>query len=241
MKKTVASLFTAGLLACSAGLALADGIPTAANIAEAPIGGNEWRGFYVSAAIGYSKGESEVYVDPNSEGLDPDGVTGTLGLGYDIMLRENLLVGVLADYTFGELDDKFDLGTGIFSKWDLDDTWAVGGRIGTFIHKDLLLYGTAGYTRTELTVSNAGGSASEDLDGFFVGAGLERLICNNLYLKGEYRYSHFEDIDGVTDPALNGCGPGVGCDFEQENETHSIRLGVAYKFGARQEEAVPLK
>jgi opacity protein-like surface antigen len=64
---------------------------------------------------------------------------------------------------------------------------------------------------------------------------------NNLYLKAEYRYSHFEDNDGVTDPALNGCGAGVGCDFEQENETHSIRIGAAYKFGARQEEAAPLK
>ena len=241
MKKTVASLFTAGLLACSAGLALADGMPTAANIAEAPIGGNEWRGFYVSAALGYSSGDSDVTVGPFSSGVDPDGVTGTVGLGYDIMLRENLLIGVLADYTFGELDDDFSLNNGPSTKWSLEDTWAIGGRIGTFIHKDLLLYGTAGYTRTELTLSRAGQSASEDLDGFFVGAGLERLICNNLYLKAEYRYSHFEDIDGVTDPALNGCGAGVGCDFEQENETHSIRLGVAYKFGARQEEAVPLK
>ena len=236
MKKTVASLFTAGLLACSAGLALADGMPTAANIAEAPIGGNEWRGFYVSAAVGYSSGDSELFVDPNSVSIDPDGVTGTVGLGYDIMVRDSILLGVLADYTFGELDDKFTLA-GTPGTWSLDDTWAVGGRIGTIIHKDLLLYGTAGYTRTELTLKTPTGKASEDLDGFFVGAGLERLICNNLYLKGEYRYSHFEDNDGVTDPP--GCG--TGCDFKQENETHSIRLGVAYKFGARQEEAVPLK
>ncbi len=84
------------------------------------------------------------------------------------------------------------------------------------------------------------GSASEDLDGFFVGAGLERLICNNLYLKGEYRYSHFEDIDGVTIPQARSAAA-LAATSKQENETHSIRLGVAYKFGARQEEAVPLK
>ena len=238
MKKTVARLLTAGLLACSAGIALADGIPTAANVAEAPYAGNnDWRGFYVSAAIGYSFGDADLRVGPDSTSIDPDGVTGTVGLGYDIMLRDNILIGVLADYTFGELDDDFTLA-GVGGKWKLDDTWAVGGRVGTFIHKDLLLYGTVGYTRTEFTLSNAAGSASEDLDGFFVGAGLERMLCNNLYLKGEYRYSDFEDLKGVTDPV--GCGGG-GCRFKEENDTHSIRLGVAYKFGGRREEAAPLK
>lgn len=235
MKKTVTRLLTAGLLACSAGMALADGIPSAANVMDAPIGANEWRGFYVSAAVGYNFGDADLTVGPNSTGIDPDGVTGTVGLGYDIVVRDNILLGVLADYTFGERDDDFTL-TGQPGSWSLDNTWAVGGRVGVLVHKDLLLYGTAGYTRTEFTFSNALGSASEDLDGFFVGAGLERLICNNLYLKGEYRFSSFEDIKGST---TTGCG--AACDFKQENNDHAVRLGIAYKFGARQEEPAPLK
>ncbi len=235
MKKTVARLLTAGLLACSAGIALADGIPTAANVAEAPIGANDWRGFFVSASIGYGFGNSSFEVGPNKADYDPDGFQGAVGLGYDFMVRDNWVLGVFTDYTFGEQDDKFTL-VGIDTKGELDDIWAVGGRAGVIIHKDLLLYGTVGYTRAEATLSNAAAKASEDIDGYFVGVGLERLLCSNLYLKGEYRYSDFED---VKDNTGGGCGP--ACDVKNENDDHSIRIGLAYKFGGRREEAAPLK
>ena len=99
-----------------------------------------------------------------------------------------------------------------------------------------MLYGTVGYTRAEATLSNAAAKASEDIDGYFVGVGLERLLCSNLYLKGEYRYSDFED---VKDNTGGGCGP--ACDVKNENDDHSIRIGLAYKFGGRREEAAPLK
>jgi outer membrane immunogenic protein len=151
------------------------------------------------------------------------------------VVRDNIVLGVFGDYTFGEQDDDFTL-SGIATKGELDDIWAVGGRAGIIVHKDLLLYGTVGYTQAELTLSNAAAKNKEDLDGYFVGVGLERLLCSNLYLKGEYRYSDFEDSTGTT---TGGCGG--SCDVKAENDDHSIRVGLAYKFGARAEEAVPLK
>lgn len=237
MKKTVSRLIAAGLFACSAGIALADGIPTAANVMDAPIGGNEWRGFYVSAAVGYGWGDSSFSVTPNTADYEPSGVIGAVGLGYDIMLRDSVLLGVFGDYTFGEQDDKFTLA-GIPTKGELDDTWAVGARLGFIVHRDLLLYGTVGYTSTELTLSNAAASESDNLDGFFVGAGLERLIHSNLYLRGEYRYSRYEDIK---DQVAAGGYCGGTCDLEIENEKHSLRIGLAYKFGRRDEAPAPLK
>lgn len=228
MKKTAVRLLTASLLAIGAGPASAGDIPSAAN---------NWNGIFVSASVGYGSADSKAFVEPNSDDYHPDGVTGTVGLGYDIMVRDTLLLGVFGDYTFGELDDGFNLN-GIPGEGTLDNTWAIGGRIGTIISKDLLVYGTVGYTRTDFTLGSPAGSATEELDGVFVGAGLERVIYNNLYLKGEYRYSHFEDASGITDPP--GCA-GNGCDFNFENDTHSIRVGLAYKFGGRREDAVPLK
>jgi len=35
-----------------------------------------------------------------------------------------------------------------------------------------------------------------NLDGFRVGAGLEYNISPTTYVKGEYRYSHYGDVDG---------------------------------------------
>ncbi|MDO9383805.1 MAG: outer membrane beta-barrel protein [Hyphomicrobiaceae bacterium] len=256
MKKTVARLLTAGLLACSAGVALADGIPSAANIAEAPIGGNEWRGFFVSASVGYGWSDSEQYadVDLGSDGIldgqfkksfEADGVLGAIGLGYDFTVRDNVVLGVFGDYTFGDLDDKYDTpAAGVILpgsvKAKYEDIWAVGARAGVIVHKDLLLFGTVGYTAAEFSAVNEGGKGKKDLDGYFVGAGLERLLCNNLYLKAEYRYSDYGSFSetAVNDP---GCGAACTTKVEFENEIHSVRVGLAYKFGARAEEAVPLK
>lgn len=235
MKKTVARLLTAGLLACSAGMALADGIPTAANIAEAPIGGNDWRGFFVSASVGYGFGDSSLQIGNFKSDFDPDGFQGAVGLGYDFMVRDNIVLGVFTDYTFGEQDDKFSLA-GVGFKSEIDDIWAIGGRAGVLVHKDLLLYGTVGYTSAEQRSSNElGDRDKQHLDGYFVGVGLERLLCTNLYLKGEYRFSDFGDDKST---AGGGCAT---CDVKNENEDHSIRVGLAYKFGGHREEAAPLK
>lgn len=255
MKKTVSRLIAAGLFACSAGIALADGIPTAANVMDAPIGGNEWRGFYVSAAVGYGWSDSSqnLEVDENSDGsidvadrasFEADGFLGAVGLGYDIMLRDHILIGAFADYSFGDLDDKYTIA-GVPVKATYEDIWAVGGRVGVIVHKDMLLYGTVGYTTTEFSARNPGGKGTEDLDGFFVGAGLERLLHHNLYLRAEYRYSNYDDVkvEEVVVGDTGKCGGPANCtvrtDFE--NEIHSIRVGLAYKFGAREEAPAPLK
>lgn len=235
MKKTVSRLIAAGLFACSAGIALADGIPTAANVMDAPIGGNEWRGFYISAAVGYGWSDSSHSIGDFSDNYEADGFQGAVGVGYDIMVRDNLLLGVFTDYTFGELDDKYSLaGEGFKGK--IDDIWAIGARAGVLVHKDLLVYGTVGYTSAELNGSNdLGDRDKDDLDGYFVGVGLERVLCSNLFLRGEYRYSDYgSDKETIT----VGC---IGCEDRVDNEIHSIRVGLAYKFGRREEAPAPLK
>lgn len=257
MKKTVTRLLTAGLLACSAGMALADGIPSAANVMDAPIGANEWRGFYVSAAVGYGWSDSSqsVAVDQLNDGtidgqfsksFEADGVVGTVGLGYDIVVRDNILLGVFGDYTFGDLEETFNTpANGIIPadsvKAKYEDIWAVGGRAGVLVHKDFLIYGTVGYTSADFSARNSGGTGKENLDGYFVGAGLERLLCNNLYLKAEYRFSDYGKFSNTEIVQSGGCA-GCKVKVDDEDEIHAVRVGLAYKFGGRAEEApAPLK
>jgi len=173
-----------------------------------------------------------------------DDFLGAVAVGYDMSMGNDLIFGVFGDFTFGEMSDRFVDSGGIALRASYDDVWAVGGRAGYVVNKDTMLYGTIGYTQADFTISNAGGSIQDDLNGYFLGAGLERKLCDNLFLKAEYRYSHYEDTnDREIVVGGGGCG-GASCDVatEIEHDMHTIRVGLAYKFGGRRETAmVPLK
>ena len=51
----------------------------------------------------------------------------------------------------------------------------------------------------EITSGNVTTTVTDksDLDGYRVGAGLEYNITPSAYVKGEYRYSHYGDLDGI--------------------------------------------
>lgn len=245
------SLLAAGILAMGASTAFADGIPVAGGVDAPIVESTDWRGFFISGSIGYGWGNTDLdtTVDQNpgpvfqgSGSGDNDGVIGAVGLGYDFPVGRGFVLGGFVDYTFGELDDRFTDDFGVNLKSSYDDVWAVGGRLGYVVHKDLLLYGTVGYTHAEFEIGNSGGKVSDDLDGYFVGVGLERKICDNIFLKGEYRYSDFDEtsISG-TSSSGGPCGGSCIIDQDIDHEIHSIRVGVAYKFGSRREEPAPLK
>lgn len=59
--------------------------------------------------------------------------------------------------------------------------------------------------------------ASPPPNGFFVGGGVEQVLSRNVSLKFEYRFSDYDDVTVA------------GTKFD--NEVHSVRLGVNYKFG----------
>lgn len=258
--RTTAGLAAVALLAFGAGAAQADGY-AASNVSDAPImvSDNDWSGFFISGSVGYGWGNTDVdvggIIDNGVDVLDivgkgdadPEGFLGSVGLGYDWTFGRGLVFGVFGDYTFGELDDKFDFrisepipATFGPVKAEYDDIWAVGVRAGYVIHKDLLLYGTVGYTAADFDLS---GEFSDDVDGYFVGAGLERKLHGGWYLKGEYRYSDLGDSKHSQTATGGGpCTP-TTCrdDLDVEHDIHSVRLGIAYKFGARREEVAPLK
>lgn len=255
MRKTVASLLAAALLAGGATSALAgDGY------GETTFSDNNWSGFFISGSVGYGWGNTDIDVGGSvtdgvdifnvagSGDADPSGLLGSVGLGYDWTFGRGLVFGLFGDYTFGELDDTFRYvltePVGIAQdptayKVSYDNMWAVGARAGYVIHKDLLLYGTIGYTAADF--KNTEGF-SDDVDGYFVGAGLERKLHSGWYLKGEYRYSDLGDTKHTQYATGAGCDP-TTCRVDQDvdHDIHSIRLGIAYKFGERREEVAPLK
>jgi outer membrane immunogenic protein len=79
----------------------------------------------------------------------------------------------------------------------------VGGRIGVVLAPSTLLYGKVGYTNQQINVDYIAGTppalpsfeSRAKVDGIRLGAGIEQRIGRNAYLRGEYRYSDYENGD----------------------------------------------
>ena len=154
-------------------------------------------GFHVSGIIGYDAPEGDV--DGSS------GVVYGIGAGYDFNLGPNIVAGPEVELTSSSTDECegginrpgdvlcLDAGRDIY----------VGARVGTRIGRNALAYVGAGYTNAAFEVSydaNLTGSqgdfvADEDVDGFRLKAGLELGLGRNAFVRGEYRYSRYDDID----------------------------------------------
>lgn len=130
------------------------------------------------AIVGYDA------VKTNSNGLGtPDGFMYGAALGYDFNLG-SVIAGVDAEITDSTVKRSF-AGGSIKADRDL----YIGARVGMPIGDTALAYVKAGYTNARFSALGVG----ENGDGVRVGAGLEYKLAANLYVKGEYRYSNYQD------------------------------------------------
>lgn len=246
------SLAAIGLLLFgTAGAARADGLYHSAKDAPpapSPCCTASWGGFYVSGSVGYGIASSEISHDiavddddfSQNDDIASDGATGTIAVGYDRELS-SVVIGVFADYTFGDLEGSGTL-TGpddytLSYDLDLKESWAVGARLGLTRSCCTMWYVTAGYTATEIEFA---GDLSEDLDGYFVGLGVEQQIRAGWSMKLEYRYSDYEDVT-LFDETTTACGTSCSQRIDAETDVHAVRFGIAYKFGSRHHAEAPLK
>lgn len=147
----------------------------------------------VEALVGYESFD----VDEGSE----DGVTYAIAAGYDFDLG-GAIAGVEVEYGDSDVGGCLD---GVLVSTDelcfsgKRDLYA-GARVGFVVGSNLLLYGKAGYSNAQVGLDYEDGTAGttndfsveDELDGVRVGAGAEFALGTNLYLKGEYRYSNYE-------------------------------------------------
>ena len=129
-----------------------------------------------------------------------DGVAYGVGVGYDMQLGGAVvgIEGEASDATTSRCAKGVTVPADKLCFKAKRDLY-VGGRVGGVIANNTLLYAKAGYSNARFGLEyDDGGSGAADfsnggnLDGYRVGAGIERKLASNTYLKAEYRYSNYE-------------------------------------------------
>jgi outer membrane immunogenic protein len=216
-----------------------------------------WTGFYVFGGGGGGLWAADQHV-VNTFGGTPltvdqrqggSGWFGTVGAGYDWQFNTSWVAGVFADGQFGSIkgtiQDPF-LGPnfGFSSTQKLEDSWAVGARVGWLVAPNVLSYVNGGYSGSEwkrselfdtVTGRNVGiHTNSLTRNGWFIGGGVENNLdifgihAPGWFWKTEYR-SAFYDRKTV-DELFNGTNLPVGNSIRFNTWTQTISTSLVYRF-----------
>lgn len=204
-------------------------------------------------------------------------IFGTVQVGVDYQISNGVVIGAFADYDLytgsGSFfstpwirpHDKHSHYMGSLSgNVELDSVWSVGGRIGVLVTPRFLLYGLGGYTQASLDVNMAlslsgdwgrqpySVNLPDELHGYFIGAGGEIKLRDNLSFKLEYRYSDFDQVSASISKSFVDQEVHCGCyehrttrgreaDAELDAELHAVRAVLVYRFGDSDEALQPMK
>jgi outer membrane immunogenic protein len=189
-----------------------------------------WTGFYLGAGGGV--GWADVSIDHKLCELDDDGkicdpeedvwkrsfdessdgdIIGVVQGGFDWEVAPSFVVGVGADWTFGDgisIDRSHnDEDSEWRHRWDaqVNDMVDVYGRAGFAPTGSLLIFGLVGWTWADVDAGFRLRDDSEDwrhnsddnfnANGLTFGGGLEWKFTENLSVRGEYRFTDLDNFD----------------------------------------------
>jgi high affinity Mn2+ porin len=216
-----------------------------------PIADYDWTGFYVGGHLGYAWGNSNwaaTGADGNasgslnfSQGVDAFSEAGSwnegVQFGYNAMLRNRVVLGVEADFTFPAYQNLVGISTGGTAKYAASnnsyaDTLLASGtvraRIG-YAPGNLLFYATGGVAWTadqiKLAQQSSGLSTVAALPrvGWAAGVGAEFPISGHWTGKVEYLFTHY----GYGTVNFSGLGDQINSNLSLQE----VRLGLNYQLG----------
>ena len=142
----------------------------------------DWTGFYAGGQLGWAN------VDPDSGLDDDDSLIGGLTAGYDFDLQNGFVLGAGVDYDFLDADLDNAAGNTVATGEEVFRAKLRGGyKIGRG-----LAYATGGYAWADTDDVGNG-------DGYFIGAGYEHLVTDNVSLGLEALYHDVGSFDGNVD------------------------------------------
>ncbi len=186
---------------------------------------NAFNGAYVGIQGGWQQDTETLRV--TNGGLDSfatnrsDGFSYGGQAGYDFHLAPQVVLGGEVAIT-GRTGRSY-LGNGI----DLGQgrTVSVTGRLGYQLDPIDLVYARGGYANARYTIDDGFSYASQDRDGYTVGAGFERQLTRRVSARLEYAYSDFGS------DYLPGVAADLGADQARLNyHRHAVTAGLNFHF-----------
>lgn len=210
-------------------------------------------GLYGQISAGYENNSV------NSVSLNSSGVTGpinspsvssnnaqiNIGLGYNVSISKNYLIGLGADYstlnsssmTTGQNTNTATCG-GICnstSQYKVSNRYSIFVSPAYLLSKESLAYAKLGYSNQTLQgkeVQTAGfdqnnlTGKTDSVGGYILGLGYKQMISNGFYGFGEFNYYTYEKAN------LNGIKPSgsVITNYNVGSTAYSFMIGVGYKF-----------
>ena len=202
-------------------------VPAAAQTAESTFTGP--RAGVILGYDGLRPGSTEDS-DIRGDNQTADGLLYGGDIGYD-MAFGNVVVGAEGEITgsTGKVNnDPVDTNQFGYGRVKAGRDLYVGGRLGYIVTPTTMVYGKVGYTNARLdltrndTVTETGRSFT--LDGFRVGAGVEKALGPKTYAKLEYRYSNYGD---ARLEYANGANTN---NFSVDTDRHQVVAGVGFRF-----------
>lgn len=136
-------------------------------------------------------------------------------LAYDYEVVPHVVLGAQAEFNIAASDEFGASAAAASIRVNPKYAFDLTARVGYLVTPQTLLYVRGGYSnarvRTTATVDSKRVSSSDNLDGWMIGGGAERLITDHISARLEYRYSDL------------GEGP-------SKFDRHQILVGAAYRF-----------
>ena len=262
MRKQIAAAMLAGLAMLAGGSALADGMARG-SMKDVPVAVPTWSGFYLGAGLGYGHLIAKnCYNEVSSEfpagfasSFDGEGASGGFGtvvLGFDRQIRDRYVVGLFTEFDWSSIEISYQDTLTPEQTFRVDRTFSIGARGGFLLTQTSLLYLTGGYSWSHgknkgyFDIDNEEGffpgRRTLDLQGFFAGIGMETQLGRNLSLRGEVRYTMYDD---KVINSFSGIGEAseLPLSFSDRFEANLLtgRIALTYKFNRDEPHAGPIK
>jgi len=251
MKKVLLALAALGALTTAASAADLAAHPYVK--APPPPPAYNWTGFYVFGGAGGGLWSADEHIVDTVTGVPlsvsqrqgGSGWFGTVGAGYDWQFSQTWVAGVFADGQFGSikgtLQDPFNF---ISANQKLEDSWAVGVRVGWLVAPNVLSYVNGGYSGSHWGQSEFFGTdtglavgvhtASYNRNGWFIGGGVENSLnifgfsAPGWFMKTEYRAAFYNAK--TQDELFDVDNTPVGNSIRSNNWNQTISTSLVYRF-----------
>ena len=236
---------------------------SSATVALATLAGTanagQWDGAYIGVQGGYSWNEGNSSYSSETDVGTPffltfaellelaggsldgksSGGMGGIRIGYDASFSKNIVVGVVADMSFGNVSGKIedtlgnsrDGSTEDYIESESNQSGTVRGRVG-WATQSALLYATGGWAwgQVEVTSRDYADPSNTDyneisdksnLSGLVLGAGVELQLAENYSISAEYLHSDYKQITLFADELWES---------KSDISTDTVMISLNYRF-----------